>query len=116
MSREPYATNYPGLTQPRHTYEEMEAATPEINTWQASGSDLSEAPIDALTTYINQMLVAVNVFLEDLADPVGRHVEMCPAWKQQYLNAFRKCLGFHDTLGADVAGFKAEAESLTSRA
>jgi hypothetical protein len=41
---------------------------------------------------------------------------MCLARKQQYLNAFRKCLEFHDTLGADVDGFRAEAESLRSRA
>lgn len=94
----------------------MEAATAEINTWQLSGSDLSAAPTDALATYVNQMLVAVNGLLQDIADPVGRQVEMCLARKQQYLNAFRKCLEFHDTLGADVAGFQAEAESLRERA
>jgi hypothetical protein len=60
------------------------------------------------------MLVAVNGSLQDIADPVGRQVEMCLARKQQYLNAFRKCLEFHATLEADVAGFRAEAESLRS--
>jgi hypothetical protein len=94
----------------------MEAATAEINTWQASGSVLSAAPTDALATYVNQTLVAVNGSLQDIADPAERQVEMSLARKQQYLNAFRTCLELHATLGADVPGFQAEAKSLRSRA
>ena len=114
MSRKPTPEDY-GLPPAPHKDEEMEAARAEINTWQAGGADLSEAPVDALTTYVNQALVAGNGFLHNIEDPAMRQA-MSLERKQGYLNAFREFLLWHGMLGADVAGFQAEAESLRSEA
>jgi hypothetical protein len=117
MSRKPTPEDY-GLPPAPHTDEEMEAARAAINTWQLSGSDLSEAPIDALTTYVNQALVSGKGFLRNIAasvDPTtGQAITL--ERKQGYLNAFREFLHWHGVLGADVAGFQAEAESLRAEA
>lgn len=114
MSRKPTPEDY-GLPPAPHTDEEMEAARAAINTWQLSGSDLSEAPIDALTTYVNQALVSGKGFLRNIEDPALRQA-MTLERKQGCLNAFREFLHWHGILGADVAGFQAEAESLRSEA
>jgi len=112
MSEISTAIDY-NLTSLPHTPGEMLAAKEEIHAWYASGAVISAAPVDALTTAIQQTLATGDSRLSDLADPAKRQA-MSLELKQKYLDELREFVRLHKRREVDAAGLQAEAESLRS--